>query len=358
MEEPRDDLHGALASTVTRTSTDFWPKKPATHGLHLYTNAQVSLWFGEFVHPDWDMFQSGHPMGAYHAAGRAVGGCPVYVSDKPGEHDFDLLRKLVLSDGSVLRASLPGRPTRDCLFRDPTREDVLLGALPLFHAFGQTCGLNTTISAGASVSLLPRFDPAQALELLDRHDVTLCLGVPTMYAAMLDTAVFPPLLGDQYSLHAGFLVVVVATVVIWYLLNRSGLGFRFRAVGENPSAARVAGIDVKNSYLYAMLISGGLAGLAGASQVLGTVTTGFSSGIDAGIGFDAITVALLGRSRPLGILAAGLLFGALKAGGFTMQTSENISVDLVLVVQSLIVLFLAAPPLVRAIFRLPAQEAK
>ena len=67
-------------------------------------------------------------------------------------------------------------------------EDVLLGALPLFHAFGQTCGLNTTVSAGASVSLLPRFDPAQALELLDQHGVTLCLGVPTMYAAMLEKA--------------------------------------------------------------------------------------------------------------------------------------------------------------------------
>jgi long-chain acyl-CoA synthetase len=66
--------------------------------------------------------------------------------------------------------------------------DVLLGALPLFHAFGQTCGLNTTVSAGACVTLLPRFDPAQALELLDRHGVTLCLGVPTMYAAMLDKA--------------------------------------------------------------------------------------------------------------------------------------------------------------------------
>ena len=88
------------------------------------------------------------------------------------------------------------------------------------------------------------------------------------------------------------------------------------------------------------------------------MTSGVSLDLDAGIGFDAITVALLGRSRPLGILAAGLLFGAFKAGGFTMQTSENISVDLVLVVQSLIVLFLAAPPLVRAIFRLPAQEAK
>lgn len=119
-------LYGALASTLTRTSTDFWPNDPASHGLHLYTNAQVGAWFGEFIHPDWDMFQSGHPMGAYHAAGRAVSGAPVYVSDKPGAHDFALLRKLVLSDGSVARADLPGRPTRDCLFRDPTREDVLL----------------------------------------------------------------------------------------------------------------------------------------------------------------------------------------------------------------------------------------
>jgi raffinose synthase len=69
-------FYSTLASTLTRTSTDFWPNDPASHGLHLYTNAQVGAWFGEFVHPDWDMFQSGHPMGAYHAAGRAVGGCP------------------------------------------------------------------------------------------------------------------------------------------------------------------------------------------------------------------------------------------------------------------------------------------
>ena len=119
-------FYSAPASTLTRTSTDFWPNDPASHGLHLYTNAQVGAWFGEFVHPDWDMFQSGHPMGAYHAAGRAVSGGPVYVSDKPGVHDFALLHRLVLSDGSVPRADLPGRPTRDCLFHDPTREDVLL----------------------------------------------------------------------------------------------------------------------------------------------------------------------------------------------------------------------------------------
>jgi len=116
----------AYGSNLTRTSTDFWPNIPSSHGLHLYTNAQVGAWFGEFCWPDWDMFQSGHAMGAFHAAGRAVSGAPVYVSDKPGVHDFALLKKLVLSDGSVARAKLPGRPTRDCLFRDPTREDVLL----------------------------------------------------------------------------------------------------------------------------------------------------------------------------------------------------------------------------------------
>jgi len=175
--------------------------------------------------------------------------------------------------------------------------------------------------------------------------------------AMADTAVFPLLFGPQYSVHAGFLFVVVATVFIWYLLNRSSLGFRFRAVGENPNAARVAGIDVKNSYLYAMLLSGGLAGLAGAAQVLGTVTTGFSAGIDAGIGFDAITVALLGRSKPWGVFAAGILFGAFKAGGFSMQAAEGVPIDIVVVVQSLIVLFIAAPPLVRAMFRLPTPGA-
>ncbi len=170
---------------------------------------------------------------------------------------------------------------------------------------------------------------------------------------MLPTAVFPDLLGPRYNLHAGFLLVIAATVFAWWLLNRSSLGFKFRAVGENPHAARVAGINVKNVYVWAMLLSGGLVGLAGVAQVLGTVTTGFSSGIDAGIGFDAITVALLGRSRPWGIFAAGILFGAFKAGGFAMQAAEGVPVDIVLVVQSLIVLFIAAPPLVRAIFRLP-----
>lgn len=166
-------------------------------------------------------------------------------------------------------------------------------------------------------------------------------------------AVFPPLFGAQYNLTWAFVVVIAATVFVWWLINRSSLGFRFRAVGENPNAARVAGINVKNIYLYAMLIAGGLVGIAGASQALGVFPSGISSGVDAGIGFDAITVALLGRSRPWGVFIAGLLFGALKAGGFTIQAANDIPIDIVLVMQSLIVLFVAAPPLVRAIFRLP-----
>lgn len=175
--------------------------------------------------------------------------------------------------------------------------------------------------------------------------------------AMPESAILPKLAGDQYNLHLGFVLALVAVGFVWWLLNRSAMGFRFRAVGENPDAARASGIDVGRTYVLVMAIAGALVGLAGVNQVLGTVTSGVATDLDAGIGFDAITVALLGRSRPLGILAAGLLFGAFKAGGFAMQASENIPVDIVLVVQSLIVLFIAAPPLVRAIFRLPAKEA-
>jgi len=173
---------------------------------------------------------------------------------------------------------------------------------------------------------------------------------------MKETAVFPDLLGPQYNLHFGFILVIGATILVWWILSRSSLGFQFRAVGENPNAARVAGINVNNMYIIGMLIAGGLVGLAGVNQVLGTITTGFTANIDAGIGFDGITVALLGRSTPWGTFAAGILFGAFKAGGFSMQAAQQIPIDIVTVVQALIVLFIAAPPLVRTIFFLPSPE--
>ena len=179
---------------------------------------------------------------------------------------------------------------------------------------------------------------------------------PARESALLPT--LSDLLGTgAFRLHLGFVLAVVATFGVAHLIDRSSLGFRFRAVGENPRAARAAGIDVPLVYVTAMVISGGLVGLAASSQVLGTTTTGFSAGIEAGIGFEAITVALLGRSRPWGVLASGILFGALKAGGYSMQASQDIPIDIVLVVQSIIVLFLAAPPLVRSVFRLPTPAA-
>jgi len=171
-----------------------------------------------------------------------------------------------------------------------------------------------------------------------------------------ETALYPPLLGSAFRLHWGFIVAVLATIFVWWLLTRSTVGFELRAVGANPNAARTAGVSVSKGYILAMSIAGALAGLAGVAQVSGTEKV-LTSGVAASFGFDAITVALLGRSSPWGTFAAGILFGAFRAGGVTMQASTGTSIDIVLVVQSLIVLFIAAPPLVRSLFRLPDPGA-
>ncbi|KAI5682906.1 hypothetical protein M9H77_04134 [Catharanthus roseus] len=117
-----DGIYSAKQTAVVRASDDFYPRDPASHTIHISSVAYNSFFLGEFMQPDWDMFHSLHPAAEYHAAARAVGGCAIYVSDKPHNHNFDLLKKLVLPDGSVLRAQLPGRPTRDCLFVDPARD--------------------------------------------------------------------------------------------------------------------------------------------------------------------------------------------------------------------------------------------
>lgn len=176
--------------------------------------------------------------------------------------------------------------------------------------------------------------------------------------ATKDSALLPQLFGVRYGVDAGFIVAILAVVVVWWLVNKSSLGFRFRTIGENPRAARVAGMSVPALTIWVMVISGALVGIAGAYQVQGAVTTGFTSGIDAGIGFDAITVALLGRSKPWGVFWAAILFGVLKNGGYAMQAANGIPIDIVGVIQALIVLFIAAPPLVRAIFRIPQPGAR
>ena len=172
------------------------------------------------------------------------------------------------------------------------------------------------------------------------------------------TARLPKLLGDDYRLNFGFILALLAAWFIWWLLERSTIGFEFRAVGANPNAARTAGINVKAAVTGVMVVAGAMAGLAGMNQILGGATEySLGNGIAGDIGFDAITVALLGRSSPIGVVLAGILMGGLRAGGSAMQAQTGTPIDIVLVVQSLIVLFIAAPPLVRKIFRLKAPAA-
>jgi simple sugar transport system permease protein len=172
-----------------------------------------------------------------------------------------------------------------------------------------------------------------------------------------ESAQLPKILGEAYRVNFGFILALLTAWFMWWLLERSTIGFEFRAVGANPNAARTAGINVSRAVTGVMVVAGGFAGLAGMNQILGGSTEySLGNGIAGEIGFDAITVALLGRSTPLGVVVAALLMGGLRAGGSAMQAETGTPIDIVLVVQSLIVLFIAAPPLVRSIFRLRAPE--
>jgi simple sugar transport system permease protein len=168
------------------------------------------------------------------------------------------------------------------------------------------------------------------------------------------TAQLPPLLGSEYMLHWGFVLALVGVIAYWWIMERSTIGYRFRMVGHNADAARTAGVNVERTFMLAMAVSGAFVGLAAANQALGA-RAGMTPDIDGTIGFDAITVALLGSSTAPGVLLAGLLFGAFKAGAPAMQ-AIGLSPEITSVVQGFIVLFIAAPPLVRSIFRLPAQQ--
>jgi len=177
-------------------------------------------------------------------------------------------------------------------------------------------------------------------------------------APILESARLPPIFGSAYRVNIGLIVAIVAVFVIQWLLFRSTLGFEFRAAGLSPSASSYAGMNVAYLYTAVMFISGGLAGIAGATMTLGLPPYEVTSNFPGTIGFDAIALALLGRSHPYGVLWSGLLFGALIAGGRTMQAAAGVSVDLVIVMQALIIIFIAAPELVRAIFRLKVAEAE
>lgn len=169
------------------------------------------------------------------------------------------------------------------------------------------------------------------------------------------TSVFFGLFGSG-RVTIGFIFALVAVALVYWLMYRTTIGYEFRSVGFNPSAARYAGMSVAWIYVSVMVVSGALAGIAGANQILGVEPYRAISNFAGSIGFDAIALALLGRSHPLGVLVAGLLFGGLRAGGREMQGAAGIPLDLVLVLQALIIVMIAAPELVRAIYRIKTPD--
>jgi len=169
-------------------------------------------------------------------------------------------------------------------------------------------------------------------------------------------AQLPHLFGSNLRVNVGFLIALACAFGVWWLMNRTTVGFEMRAVGSSASAARVAGMKVERSWVLVMLIAGGLAGLAGATIVQGTAFSVNSSTYGT-FGTDAITVALLGRGKPGGVVWAGLLFGALTAASGQMQSAANTPAQIVQVLGAVIVLFIAAPPLIRTMFRLRATRA-
>ena len=166
-----------------------------------------------------------------------------------------------------------------------------------------------------------------------------------------ESARLPLLAGENFRIHAGIFIALAAALFVWWLLTKTTIGYKFRAVGANSQAARTAGISVPFVITATMMICGALAGLGGAVHVLGSEHA-LNADVAGSLGFDAITVALLGRAQPLGTVFAALLFGALHTGGRMMQSNTGVPLDIVVVTQGLIVLFIAAPVFVRYIFRL------
>jgi simple sugar transport system permease protein len=168
---------------------------------------------------------------------------------------------------------------------------------------------------------------------------------------VLQTAELPRFFPDPLRLNWGFILALVFAYLLYWFLFKTTIGFEIRSVGANPDAARYAGMNIIRNFVLVMALAGGLAGLAGAAQVLG-VDRWVGFGFSAGYGFDAIALALLGKSHPFGVVLAALLFGFLRNGATRMQSMAGVPVDIISIIQGLIIIFIAAPGIIRWLYRL------
>ena len=165
------------------------------------------------------------------------------------------------------------------------------------------------------------------------------------------TAMLPRFFEQPIRFHLGFFVALGVAWLVYWFLYRTTWGFDLRSVGSNPSAARYAGMSTVRSTILAMSLSGALAGLAGTNEVLG-VNHNLAMAFSSGYGFDSIALALLGKSHPLGVVLAALLFGTLRNGATRMQVAAGIPIDIISILQAMILAFIAAPAIIRTIYRL------
>lgn len=174
-------------------------------------------------------------------------------------------------------------------------------------------------------------------------------------ADVFPSAQIPMIFGDPYRVHWGVLLAFLAAIFMWWLVYRTTFGFELRTVGLNPKAARYAGMSVGRTIVLAMVIAGGLAGLAGGIETLG-LNHKFAPEFSGSVGFDGITVALLGQTHPLGVVLSAFLMGALDAGAAKMQFDSGVSADIILIIQALVLALVAAPLIIRSIFRIRVTE--
>lgn len=173
---------------------------------------------------------------------------------------------------------------------------------------------------------------------------------------IMETAHIPKIF-PAFRMHWGFVIAIAAVFFIYFLLFKTTLGFEIRTVGLNQNAARYAGMSVSKNFIVAMAISGGLAGCAGAGEVLGLNYT-LPAAFISGYGFDAIAIALLAKSNPFGIIPSAALWAALRNGAGLMQIRAGISIDLINIIQAFVIMFIAAPKIVRWIYRIRAERGK
>jgi len=172
-----------------------------------------------------------------------------------------------------------------------------------------------------------------------------------------ESAMLPQFFEPPIRFHLGFFIALLVAWLVYWFLFKTKWGFDLRSVGANPKAARYAGMSIMGTTVLAMSLSGALAGLAGTNEVLG-LNHNLAMAFSSGYGFDSIALALLGKSHPLGVIFASLLFGTLRNGATRMMVVSQIPIDIITVLQALILVFIAAPAIIRTIYRLREPDVE